>query len=71
MQAQERGEVILCRGRDLRGGQYGCSKLQADSDDREQVTETRLLSAHFRRPRPHWVNHTGQFEMPQLNLFSR
>ena len=71
MHAQERGEVILCCRRDLRGGQYGCGKLQAEGDKREQVTETRLPSTHFRRPRPHWVDHTGRFERPQLSLFLR
>ena len=67
VQAQERGKIILRRGRDLWGGQYGRGKLQAESDKREQVTETRLPPAHFRRPRPHRVDHTGRFEMPEPN----
>jgi hypothetical protein len=53
VQAQERGKIILRRGRDLWGKQYGRGKLQTESDKREQVTETRPLPAHSRRPCPH------------------
>ena len=45
MQAQELGKLILRRGRDLRSRQYGCGKLQAESNQREQV------SRRDRRPR--------------------
>ena len=71
VQAQERGKIILCRGRDLRGRQYGRGKLQAKGDEREQATETRPPPPHFRRPRPHRVDYTSQFDTPQLNLSTR
>ena len=50
------GKIILGRD-DLRSRQYGRGKLQAASDKREQVTETRPLPAHFCRPRPHRVDY--------------
>jgi len=50
VQAQEFSEIILRRGRDLRGEQYGRGKLQTEGNNREQITRRGPSSAHFRRP---------------------